>query len=451
MSFDKTHPVALTVTLLMSLGLASAPGCGGQSPPVTGTNAGEQNPDEAQGGDTLRHLEQPPPDPRAALEAALVDGTLRHDGDDNQFLEDVLRITGVPTASQVLVFSKTSMQSPLITPSHPRAIYFSDDFYIGFVPGGLIEISDTDPEDGTGFYALEPRSYDLANPLTAPVQCLNCHISSRTHYAPGLLVRSVYPDDEGFPIAGAGSFTTGHASPLQERWGGWYVTGRHGAMRHMGNAFAKQVGSDAQLDTGPGANVTELDSYIDPSRYLHPGSDIVALMVLEHQVEMHNVLTQSSLAVRRQEWRSRRVAESSGGTFDPYASETLMSLVEHDAQRIVEHMLFVDEVQLTDPVRGDRAFIRQFRANRRESANGRSLKDTDLNSRLFKYRCSYMVYARAFELMPDLLTESVYRQLFDALTGPESEMNSHLPQPERAAIVEILRETVDELPGYWRE
>ncbi|XAL99345.1 hypothetical protein OT109_17415 [Phycisphaeraceae bacterium D3-23] len=399
----------------------------------------------------ITHLRQPPADPRATLEAALSSGVLVYEGDDNAFLAEVLKVCGIPAASQVLVFSKTSLQSPLISPSNPRAIYFSDDCYVGFVPGGLIEISDTDAEGGTGFYSLHPQTYDPAEPLDTPVSCLNCHSSSRTHYAPGLLVRSVFPDAEGFPIGSAGSHITGHASPLEERWGGWYVTGQHGAMRHMGNAIARELANDAELDMEAGANLTALDGLLAPDRYLAPGSDIVALMVLEHQVEMHNLLTQGAIAVRRQTFRSGRIAESSGEVFDPYESETLMSLVNHSAERIVEHMLFTDELALTDPVRGDRAFIRQFRANRHETDDGRSLKDLDLTTRLFRYRCSYMVYSQAFEQMPALLKDAVYRQLFDALAGMETGLNAHLDADERTAIVEILRATKDDLPAYWAD
>lgn len=400
--------------------------------------------------DDLEHLRHPPTDPRAALEAALASGALPTGDDPKQTLAELLRLTGVPEASQVLVFSKTSMQSGRINPNNPRAIYFSDDYYVGYVPGGLIEISDADPEEGTGFYALDPRPLDRPSELESPVQCLNCHLGSRTNYAAGLLIRSVYADDNGFPIGSAGSFITGHDSPIGERWGGWYVTGHHGTMRHMGNAFAEDLGQDAALDTESHANRLDLDGLVDTSRYLAPGSDVAALLVLEHQVQMHNRLTQGTLAVRKQLWRSRRIAESDGSAFDPYASDTLMSVTRNHAEKIVAYLLFQTEVALDDSVHGDRAFIRQFRANRRETRTGRSLKDLDLRTRLFTYRCSYMVYSQAFEQMPPLLKEAVYAKLYVALTGPDTDLNRHLPAEERAAILEILRETKDDLPASWR-
>ncbi|MFI4859421.1 MAG: hypothetical protein ACIAXF_01940 [Phycisphaerales bacterium JB063] len=439
-----------------ALALLGCMGCNekAKSKPVGGLDdlMAEQSSAEVEAPVDHETLRRPPADPRAALEAALASGEIVHDGDDNRFLAQVLEVCGVPVASQVLVFSKTSQQNRLITPSNPRAIYFSDDCYVGFVPGGLIELSDTDPDEGTGFYAFHPRSYDTDRPLDVPVSCLNCHASSRTNHAPGLLVRSVYPDADGFPIGGAGSFVTGHASPLEKRWGGWYVTGEHGTMRHMGNVIAHETEHNAELDMDSGANRDSLDDLIRTDRYLAPGSDIVALMVLEHQVEMHNLLTQGAAAVRKQTFRSRRIVDSSGDTpFDPYESDTLMSLVNHRAQRIVEHMLFADELVLTAPVRGDRAFLRQFRANRRETDAGHSLKDFELTTRLFRYRCSYMIYARAFDLMPELLKEAVYRELFEALTGDDTELNGHLDPAEREAILTILRATKPDLPAYWQD
>lgn len=438
--------------LLLCVAGGGLPGCDrveGTSPGAADTASADTP--EAPSPPDIKHLKTPPADPRATLEAALASGELAPTGDARQFLSDVLATTGVPTASQILVFSKTSLQSPLISPSNPRALYFSDDFYVGYVPGGVIEISDTDPDEGTGFYALDPRSRDERLRLDEPASCLNCHSGARTNYAPGLFIRSVFPDDEGFPITSGGSFVTGHESPLEERWGGWYVTGRHGSMRHMGNAIAKDLGNNAALDTESGANLASLDRLLATDRYLTPGSDIVALMVLEHQAPMHNHLTQGSMSVRQQTFRSRRVAESGGGTFDPHESATLMSLVDSVSGRIVKHMLFVDEHPLDDAVHGDREFVRQFRANRREADDGRSLKDLDLRTRLFRYRCSYMVYSRAFDQMPDLLKEAVYQKLYDALTGPETELNAHLEEDERAEILDILRQTKDGLPDYWAE
>jgi len=399
----------------------------------------------------LDHLADPPSDPQAAIREALVSGELsRALGDDRAILHALLECCGVPEASQVLVFSKTSEQSRIITPRRPRAIYFSDNCYIGWVPGGMIEISDTDPISGTGFYVIQMRDPGDELQLTTHPNCLNCHAGSRVNHLPGLMVRSIYPDFEGFPIAAAGSFVTGHDSPIAERWGGWYVTGQHGQMRHMGNTIAVDQGNYATIDKDEHANLTSLSGLVDTDIYLKETSDIVALMVLEHQVEMHNLLTQGAMQVRRQYRRSAAIVQDEDTRFDPYSSDTLMSLVRHQAQDIVQHMLFSTEFPLASPLVGNAEFQEAFRMNRRESSDGMSLKDFDLETRIFRHRCSYMIYARAFELMHPLLKEQVYQELWDALSsdtpGPAY---AHLGAQEKADIIAILRETREGLPAYW--
>ena len=356
----------------------------------------------------------------------------------------MLEVAGVPEASQVLVFSKTSLQHRLISPSNPRAIYFNDNCYIGYVPGGLIEYGDADPDPaiGSGMFAVDP-SQDAEAALVPDNSCLSCHEGARTNGRPGFLVRSVFPNPEGHVITSAGSTNVGHDTPLAKRWGGWYVTGRSGSTHHRGNQVTiEHPDGDAYIDNALGSNVDDLSHRFNTARYLQPTSDIVALMVLEHQVQMHNLLTQGSSAVHEQVKRSKSLAEYLEEPFDPEKNETLQRVIASNATRIVKHLLFCEEITLTEPVAGSDAFIEQFRANRREDAQDRSLKDFDLETRLFKYRCSYMVYSHAFELMPDLLKEAVVTKLQQALEdGAGDEAASHLEEAERAAILAILRET----------
>lgn len=391
------------------------------------------------------HLADPPANPRSALNAALASGLLAPDTSANEKLRAVLRAAGVAEASQVLVFSKTSLQDRLISPTRPRAIYFNDDCYIGYVPGGLVEYGDADPDPaiGSGLFAFDPDAGHAAT-LTTDTTCLNCHGGSRTNNRPGFLIRSVFPDEDGFPITSAGSTLVGHHTPIDKRWGGWYVTGEHGDLRHLGNLIAVEAddGRRVVFDREPGANVTDLSPYFKTDHYLQPTSDIVALMVLEHQVQMHNLLTQGSSAVHERTEASRSLAKYLGEPFDPAASDTLQRVIDANAQRIVEHLLFSDEVALDSPILGSADYQRAFRANRREDKAGRSLKDFDLQTRIFKYRCSYMVYSRAFELMPDLLKHRVITKLRSVLAGSDrSEAFAHLATEERQAISAILSET----------
>lgn len=390
------------------------------------------------------HLAQPPADPRQAIIAALADGLLDARASDKDKLAALLEAAGVPQASQVLVFSKSSLQHRLISPRTPRAIYFNDDCYIGYVPGGLIEYADTDPDPEivSGFFAIDPELAEEAT-LDADRSCLACHDGSRTGGAPGFLVRSVFPDPDGHLILSAGSTIVGHDTPIEQRWGGWYVTGESGDTHHRGNQVTvEQSDGSAYINNALGSNVTELPHRVAASRYLQPTSDIVALMVLEHQVQMHNQLTQGAASVRKQIERSKSLAEHLGEPYDPAANDTLQRVIASRAQKIVKHLLFCDEVALTDPVVGDPAFQEAFRANRREDSRGRSLKDFDLKSRMFKYRCSYMVYSNAFEAMPAPLKDAVKQKLRAVLSGAgDDDAFNHLGSKERATLLTILSET----------
>lgn len=452
-SFDLTLGRWIALGVVLCLGLT---GCDqnpsqqspGNAPPQTQAatpDPQDDAPADAQ-ADTPApaHLANPPADPRAAIQDALDDGLLESADTPRDKLAALLRVAGVPQASQVLVFSKTSLQHRRISPRSPRAIYFSDDCYIGYVPGGVIEYSDVDPdpERVTGFFSLDPDDTDHPQ-LTADRSCLSCHDGSRTNGDPGLLIRSVFPDPDGHLILTAGSTVVGHDTPLAQRWGGWYVTGNSGQTHHRGNQTTlAQANGDAFINNKLGSNVNDLSPYFRIDRYLQPTSDIVALMVLEHQVQMHNHLTQGAASVRKQIERGKLLAEHLGEPYDPATHDTLQRIIASRTDKIVRHLLFCDEVALTDPIQGSEAFQTAFRANRRPDAHGRSLKDFDLDNRLFKYRCSYMVYSRAFELMPAQLKDAVKAKLRAVLTGADDDpAYTHLGSKERHIILQILTDT----------
>lgn len=446
------NPALSCYALLLAVCLgAGAPGCNQRDPhqpeaagPAAITAVADATPN------VPAHLAQPPADPREAINQALESRELANNGDDLAFLRDMLRVAGVPEASQVMVFSLTSHQDHIISRTNPRAIYFSDDAYLGYVPGGIIEYSDVDLDEGTGFFILDQR-IDAPHVLKSVQSCLLCHEGGRTGNRRGLLVRSVFVGDNGFPIASGGSFFVSHDTPMKNRWGGWYVTGEHGQTRHMGNVLATEAadGRRPSLDRERGANVTDLSPYFNVSKYLRPTSDIVALMVLEHQVVMHNLMTQGASAVNEQANRSSSIAEQFGEPFDPAAAETLQVVINSQTERIVRHLLYANEITLDDPVVGDAAFARQFRANRKEDTAGRSLKDFDLDTRMFKYRCSYMIYSRAFREIPELLQNAVYARLAAGLNAEsDDELFAHLEADEREAIATILRETHAGYAGF---
>lgn len=373
-------------------------------------------------------------------------------GDAKQVLERVLAELQCNADSQVLVFSKTSLQRRLISPDRPRAIYFGDDCYVGVVLGGLIEVAVTDPDLGLAFYQFNPRQLERPA-FERDADCLSCHGGSMTGHWPGLLVRSVFADDSGEIITSAGSFLIGHESPLSERWGGWYVTGKHGEERHMGNVFAKPGRGQATMDRDKGANLITLDDFFPTARYLRPDSDIVALMVLEHQVTMHNRLAQGALRARKWMHYQEQLRKELGEPETGELTGTARRIVESEASKIVEYLLFCDEIKLPEGgIEGAPAFQTSFAKNRRTDSAGRSLKDFDLGARLFRFRCSYMIYSEAFDALPPALKNEVYRKLFGVLTAAEVPKRfNHLETEERTAIREILFATKTDIPETIRE
>lgn len=427
-------PLKLTLSVAIAAGLGA------------GSAAGLDDYEEA----PIRYSTVEPKDAIAALRQQIEAGTFEFDrsGDEKVFLRSVLKTLNVPEASQVLVFSKTSKQNDRISPKRPRAIYFSDEFYIGWVQGGEIEIISVDPELGPIFYLLEvPRSADEKTKFVRDNDCLRCHAGMTRHRTPGLLVRSVYTDERGFPILTAGTHFTEHTSPMEERWGGWYVTGSHGDMRHMGNSIATEnEDGSAELDLEAGANLKDLTSLINTTPYLRNDSDIVALMVLEHQATTHNAIFAASYAARQAIHRNRTLAQFLDHEPDEF-TETTQSVLDHQADDLIKALLFAGEFKLEGfGVEGSEAFQEAFTANAIRTEGGRSLKDLSLLSHMFKNRCSYLIYGTTFTNLPKPFKEIVFAKLksiLQAETPPEE--YAYLKKGERSRIHQILTETLE---GY---
>ena len=400
----------------------------------------------------IRYTESEVNDPIAQLQQQINSGDVKLEFEEGRgYLQSVLDALKVSAKSQTLVFSKTSFQQRLITPRAPRALYFSDDVYVGFVQrGDVLEFSAVDPQQGAIFYTLKQQDVEKPTFIRDRGNCLTCHASSRTQNVPGHLVRSVYPSQSGLPHFGAGTFRTNHASPMNERWGGWYVTGTHGKQRHMGNVVATDRDRPDKLDVEAGANVCDLSELLSTRAYLSEHSDIVALMVLEHQTDMHNLITNANYAARTALYQSdsmNKILERPEG----FISESTQRRIENAAEKLVRYMLFVDEVELTDPIEGTSGYASEFAALGPQDQQGRSLRDFDLQTRIFKYPCSYLIYSDAFDALPEETKTYVYRRLWEVLTGKETdEVFSRLTADDRKAILEILKDTKQDLPDYWR-
>jgi hypothetical protein len=373
-------------------------------------------------------------DPVSALNARLESGAASLAFDqDNGYLKAVLDALHVPVQSQTMVFSQTSFQAPLIRMHNPRAVFFSDTVAVGFVRGGhLLEVAAQDPVQGVIFYEL-PQSAAVPPRFRRNDQCLACHLSWETLGVPGLTVQSVYPlPDENSYVNG---FTTVHGSPLEQRWGGWWVTGDAGGARHMGNVPVMPADKGSKL-ANPTRALPTLEGLFDLKGYLAPYSDVVALLVLDHQTHMTNLIT-------RVGWEARVAQAAPSGEAATRASEA--------ARDLVDYMLFVDEAPLAGPVRGGAGFAEAFAAQGPRDAQGRSLRDFDLRRRLFRYPCSYMIYTPAFDALPSMARDAVYRRLWDVLSGRAAEARYRQLSPaDRQAIVAILRETKRDLPEYFQ-
>jgi hypothetical protein len=360
--------------------------------------------------------------------------TLRTDG--TGALVSLLQTLGINQDSQVMVFSKTSFQASIISPRNPRAIYFNDDTMVGYVRGsGLLEVADMDPKQGFVFYSFDqqakPPRFDRRD------VCLQCHESKGTLGVPGIMVASVYPDADGMPAFRGAANLTDHRTRLEDRWGGWYVTGTHGDMRHLGNAVFHEPDHPEILDTRGTLNLTSLAKKFNPAGYLSATSDIVALMTLEHQTRMSDLLI-------RVGWASR-VLEHDGS-----ADASARSRLDADIETLVTYMLFADEAPLQDPVQGASTFTQTFSERGPRDKQGRSLRDFDLKKRLFKYPLSYMVYSDAFDNLPVQVKDRIYKRVYDILTSKDpSPKFNRLYAEDRRAILDILRDTKPGLPLYW--
>ncbi len=375
----------------------------------------------------------------ARLQQKLGSGAVKLDFDPKWgYLPSLLTHLGINVDSQLLVFSKTSFQGPKISPKKPRALYFNDHVAVGFVQDGdVMEFAATDPKQGVVFYTMDRDKTDQPSFLRRSDECISCHLIPGTLNVPGLLATSVIPGPDGSPRHAATAVIVDSRTPLDLRWGGWYVTGTSGGLQHRGNAVAPNPDQPDWLDLRGTQNLTSLAGRLDTSAYLAPTSDLVALMTLEHQTRVTNLLI-------RLGWETR-IAMQDGKL------QEFHDRLEFIAGELAACMLFADEAHMREPMTGVSTFTKTFPQLGPRDKQGRSLRDFDLETRLFRYPLSYMIYDPAFDALPDIAKQEVYRKLFAVLTGQDtSEGYERISAQDRRAILEILRDTKPDLPGYWR-
>jgi hypothetical protein len=382
-------------------------------------------------------------DPIARLQQKIDAGTANLPFDKKWgYLPAVLRAMKIPDSSQTLVFSRTSFQIDHISRRTPRALYFNDDVYVGWVQGGpVLELASVDPVLGTIFYALPQKASDQPQFERLNEGCLVCHDSSSTGGVPGLLMRSLLVDVDGNPILSAGSTVMTDRSPLIERFGGWYVTGTSGSQLHRGNSYYPDVAAAlgtpntyvSRMNLAATSNLMSLPETLDATPYVTKHSDIAALMVLTHQTQLHNLIARVSYEVRS-------AIQDEG--VDPPVSEITRTRIRNVTEPLVVAMLFAWTPELTAPIAGTSGFAEEFAKQGPFDRHGRTLRELDLKKRLFRYPLSYVVYTESFNAMPVPAKDYVYKRFREILTGADKSMAySHLSESDRASILQILEDT----------
>jgi len=374
----------------------------------------------------------------------LQDGTIKFSFDSRSgYLSSALAALQLPLDSQLLVFSRVSLQGKRISDQNPRALFFNDRVALGWVRGGdVLEVAAYDESEGVVFYTLEQHADEAA---ASPPQfkrsfvCLGCHVTGNTLGVPGLLMFST-TRPEPTQFTGLPRHVD-QSDPLSKRFGGWFVTGSTGSARHMGNEVAA-------VDGRPTRELTSVEGLFDADGYRTLSSDIVAHLVLTHQAGMTNLLTRAG-------WEARAADPALHPPFaaTPEQQASIAAVMSGVASEVVDYLLFIDEAKLTETVRGGSGFAERFSMSGPRDRKGRSLYELDLRRRLMKYPCSYLIYSPAFDALPPAAKAPIYKRMWEVLSGQEQDprYREALSLADRRAIVEILRDTKKDLPPYFQD
>lgn len=353
--------------------------------------------------------------------------------EERGYLDSILEILNISDTSQILIFSRTSLQQPLISPQTPRAVYFNDEIYVGWVQGsGMLEIASMDPNLGPVFFTL--RQTEAQQPVFNREYrlCLRCHdsLSLTGGGTPRFIMSSNYTGISGQLVSHEGSIMTTSRTPIKNRWGGWFVTGLHGEQRHLGNVFIQSSDDLSDENLVKSGNRQTLSDLINLDNYLTPYSDIVALLVVEHQIEVQNMIA-------RVNFLSRVIlAEKNKDIIE--VKKELLALSDD----LLRSLLMVNQPELIDTIEGSSGFAKTFVSLGLKDSEGRSLRDLDLETRLFKYPLSYLIYSDAYKALPEQVKEIIGRKIRDVLSADYEVSNfEHISKADKVAILEILADT----------
>ena len=285
-----------------------------------------------------------------------------------------------------------------------------------------------DAEQGAVFYTLDQRPTDRPA-FSRQSGCVTCHVASATLEVPGFMTRSLSAGPDGtLKLRHGSQEIVDHRTPFERRWGGWFVTGRHGRSTHLGNTVVDADDARRSLVPSGPLNADALAGAVDLAGYPAAGSDVVALAIFDHQTRALNLLT-------RLGWEARVAAHEGRNPLEaPAVTATLADLVDY--------LLFVGEAPMPGGLTGRSGFAEWFSARGKKDATGRTLHALDLATRLMRYPLSYTIDSPAFDALPDAIRDGVYRGLAAVLVDRDpAPKYAHLSAADRRAIVEILQAT----------
>jgi len=363
------------------------------------------------------------------------------------YLRALLKALEIDPDSQVLVYSRTSLQFEHITARTPRAVYFNDDTYIGYVQDTpLIEVASIDSQKGPVYFAFDNVQAGTATHLQREGnRCLTCHdtFSMTGGGVPRMMVLSAPVDDPADTRTYSSADETDDRTPLEQRWGGWYVTGRTGTQTHFGNLPLReeQAGERLRALRNKRMDLATLKAYVDTSRWLTDCSDVVALMVLEHQTSVQNLITRTNFKVRTVMSREGEAAVTAPRTWEEVNSADRARL-QKMMEPLVRALFFQNAAPLRHRIEGSNGFAARFARLGPQDSRGRSLRELDLDTRLMRHPLSYEIYSPQFDALPQYVLEYIYARIVEVLQGRDTTgISAGMSAEERQIITGMLIDT----------
>ena len=343
---------------------------------------------------------------------------------EREALAALLHDLNISKHSQVLVFSNTSLQLSKISAKSPRAVYFNDDLYVGYVPGGFIEIIGIDSRLGAipYLFKLPQKGNSQYPPIRRSTRCMRCHASEQTGQVPGLLLSSVIPAETGGSLDNLNPHKPGHHLPYSKRFGGWFITDQNETQNNWANSIGKmKQGGEVMRRKIP------IPYNFIRTKHLSQKSEFVSHLILEHQIGFTNLCITVQYAYRE--------------CFARPSKYNYQEMKAYYISELIKYCLFRDEPTLENFQMNETKYFRNY--FERTHQNTHQLRKLDLKTRLFKTRCSYMLGSRVFNELPDSFKITFLDSLKEAISNKESayaNLTDHLGLEERKTILKVLHE-----------